>query len=162
MDDILQTIGDIAGDFSIVGILLLVAVALGFFFGHTKLIALLIDLYIAKAIVSVAPASLVNVPGYSNAILFAVVLCFLLLIDRYLFDLHLSNRGSDFFWRVGIMSLLVTGMFLSIFLSLLPKEDALEFMTKTMYGYFVSNLASFLWLVLPLIALGFMNRRLRD
>jgi hypothetical protein len=162
MDGILKTLGQIAGDFSIVGILVLVAVAIGFFFGRTKLIALLIDLYIAKAIVSVVPASLVNVPGYSNAILFAVVLCFLLLVDRYLFDLHLASRGSDFFWRVGIMSLLTVGMFMSIFLSLLPKEVALDFMTKNLYSYFVSDLASFLWLVLPLIALGFMNRRLRD
>ncbi len=162
MEIISEYLPTLAGDISFVLILLVATVVLGFFFGRTKLISIMIDVYVARALVAVIPSDWIATVQYSDAIIFSLVFVFLLLTDHRLFDIHLSSRGSDFFWRVGVMSILVVGMLVSTFLSFFPKDDALGVMSKTLYSYFASDGANMFWMIAPLIALSFINNRLKD
>jgi hypothetical protein len=162
IDSVLESLPTIAGDASIVLIFLAASLALGFFFGRTKLLSIMIDVYVARALVAVIPSEWVASVVYSDVIIFSLVFVFLLLTDHKLFDIHLSNRGSDFFWRVGVMSILVVGMLTSTFLSFFPAEEALEVMSQTLYSYFASENANMFWMLTPLFVLSFINKRLRD
>jgi hypothetical protein len=162
MEILLEKLPTLAGDASFVLIFIAAVVALGFFFGRTKLISIMIDVYVARALVAVIPGDWIATVAYSDAIIFSLAFVFLLLTDHRLFDIHLSNRGRDFFWRVGVMSILVMGMLVSTFLSFFPQEDALEFMSKTLYSYFASEGANMFWTIMPLLALAFINKRLKD
>lgn len=135
----------------------------GFLFGRAKLGNIFIDIYIALAVAAVLLGVLPfeDVPA-AGAILFCVLLAFLVAIDRYLFDLHLASSPYDIFWRVFVMGLLVTGMMVSALLSLLPAKtvSTLPF-AALLLTYFGTPIASSLWLSLPVLALVFMNKRLR-
>ncbi len=160
--DIFTTLPKIAGDFSFVLIFLAISLVAGFFFGRIKLISIMIDVYIARALVSVIPGDWIALVSYSDSIIFLLVFIFLLLTDHRLFDLHISSRASGFFWRVGVMGVLVTGMVTSSLFSYLPEEVVLEYVSETLYSYFVSEIAHMFWMIAPLVALAFINRRLKD
>ncbi len=157
--DILNNLPEIAGDFSFLLIFGAVALAVGFFFGRTRLIYLMLDVYIARALVSVIPGDWIALVAYSNAIIFLLVFAFLFFTDHRLFDLHIPARASGFFWRVVIMGVLITGMIVSSLFSYLPEKEVLEYVSKTLYSYFVSDMAKMFWMITPLIVLGFINRR---
>jgi hypothetical protein len=90
-----------------------------------------------------------------------LLLVFLTAIDKRLFDLHISNAGTDFFWRLIVTSMLVVGMIVSIVLSFLPKSVALGLISVTAYGCFASQIAVIFWMVVPLLTLLFINNRLK-
>jgi hypothetical protein len=152
---------NIAGDMSFLLIFIGASLALGFVFGRWKIISIIINVYIVLAFISVLPASLFVMPVYSKSMTFILLLVVLTAIDRRLFDLHISNASSDFFWRLLVMSLLMTGMIVSAILSFLPKVIATGFISVTVYGYFASSGALIFWMVTPLLSLLFINKRLR-
>ena len=137
------------------------SLAFGFMFGRWKLINILINAYIALAFIGVLPVSWFALSVYAKAIGFIVLLVVLTAIDRRLFDLHISNAGTDFFWRLCVMSVVVTGMTISIALSFLPRGAALGFISATVYGYFASPGALIFWIIAPLVSLLFINHRLK-
>lgn len=157
--DILTNLPKLAGDFSFVLIFLALSLGAGFFFGRTKLLSIMIDVYIARALVSVIPGDWIALVSYSDTIIFLLAFIFLLLTDHRLFDLHISARASGFFWRVGVMGVLITGMVTSSLFSYLPKEVVLEYVSQTLYSYYVSEIAQMFWIITPLLVLGFINRR---
>jgi hypothetical protein len=134
----------------------------GFLFGRGKLGNIFIDIYISLAVSSallgVLPFDSVPTAG---AILFCVLLVFLVAIDQHMFDLHIQSSAYDLFWRVFVMGILVTGMTASILVSLLPAKMVASFTFAPLHLYFGTPLASALWLSLPLLVLIFMNKRLR-
>ncbi|HLC95160.1 MAG TPA: hypothetical protein VJH89_01610 [Patescibacteria group bacterium] len=152
---------NIAGDVSLFLLFVGISLAFGFIFGRWKLINILINVYIALAFIGVLPTSLFATAVYSKAIVFILLVIILTAIDERLFDLHISNAGTDFFWRLFVMSILVTGMLVSVILSFLPKVIALGFISVTAYGYFASPLALIFWMVVPLLSLLFINNRLK-
>lgn len=152
---------NIAGDLSLLLLFVGMSLVFGFIFGRWKLINILINVYITLAFVGVLPESLFVASPYIKAGVFVVLLVVLTAIDKRLFDLHISNAGSDFFWRLFVTSLLVTGMIVSALLSFLPKTIALGFISATAYGYFASPGALVFWMVAPLISLLFINNRLK-
>jgi hypothetical protein len=158
--DSLHLSDTITGDLSLLLLFVGLAMAFGFVFGRTKLLSVMIDVYVARALVAVIPGDWISAVDFANVIVFTLVFVFLLITDQRLFDIHLSNRGSDFFWRIGVMSLLVTGMVVSSFLFFFPEDIALDYLSKTVYGYFTAPLASVFWMVMPLFMLFFINRRL--
>lgn len=135
-------------------------IGVGFLFGRGKLGNIFIDIYIALAVsqvvISIVP--LAGIP-FAPAVIFLVILGFLIGIDQHLFDLHISNSAYDIFWRVLVMGILVTGMALSALVSFLPSSTIgkLAFIPVAAFG---SPIASVLWLSLPVFVLIFMNRRL--
>lgn len=135
-------------------------IGVGFLFGRGKLGNIFIDIYIALAVsqvvISIIPAT--GMP-FLGAVIFLVILGFLISIDQHLFDLHISSAAYDIFWRVLVMGTLVTGMTLSVLLSFLP-ASTVEKISFIPVEYFGSPVASVLWLSLPIFVLIFMNRRL--
>lgn len=133
----------------------------GFVFGRWKLINILINVYIALAFVGVLPKEMLDFSLYAKSGIFLLILIVLTAIDDRLFDLHITSAGTDFFWRLIVTSILVTGMIVSVLLSFLPKATALGYISPTAYGYFASAGALIFWMVVPLLSLLFINNRLK-
>lgn len=152
---------NLAGDFSLFLLFIGLSIAFGFIFGRWKLVNILINVYIALAFVGVLPTELLAFSIYGKAIVFVILLVLLTTIDERLFDLHIASAGTDFFWRLFVMSILVTGMIVSVFLSFLPKSVALGYISASTYGYFASPWALIFWMTIPLVSLLFINNRLK-
>lgn len=152
---------NIAGDMSFLLFFIGASLVFGFVFGRWKIINIIINVYIALAFTGVLPKSLYETSVYGKAGVFVLILVVLTAIDKRLFDLHISNAGVDFFWRLLVMSLLMTGMIVSVILSFLPRAIASGFISVTVYGYFASPGALIFWMATPLLSLLFINKRLR-
>jgi len=152
---------NLTGDLSLLLVFFGLSLAFGFIFGRWKLVNILINSYIVVAFLSVLPASLLSFSPYAKVGVFFGLLLFLSMVDDRLFDLHITSAGTDFFWRLFVMSLLVTGMLVSVTLAFLPKTLALSYISLTAYSYFASPLALVLWMALPLLLLLFINNRLK-
>jgi len=133
---------DVSADLSFFFLFAALSLALGFFLGRFKLINILINAYIALAFISVLPETVLAISDYAKSGIFVLLLVFLTAIDKRLFDLHISSAGSDLFWRLIVMSLLVSGMLTSMLLSLLPKTITSGFVTEHVALVFASPLAS--------------------
>jgi hypothetical protein len=151
----------LAGDFSLLFIFVGMSIGFGFIFGRFKLVNILINVYIALAFVGIIPKEMLAFSVYGRAIVFVALLVLLTAVDKRLFDLHISSAGTDFFWRLIVTSMLVTGLVMSAALSLLPKSIALSFISVAAYGYFASQTAVIFWMVVPLLVLLFINNRLK-
>ena len=164
MDALIKTLNitpSLAGDLSLLLLFIGVSIGLGFFLGRSRLILILIDVYMARALMTVFPSDWLSFSPYGGVIAFFVLFIALFFIDRRLFDLHISNMGTDFFWRILVMGILVTGLLVSSTLYFLPKKLALDFLSLAVYGYFASAWALTIWMVLPLVGLVFINNRLK-
>ncbi len=87
---------NLAGDFSLLFIFVGLSIALGFIFGRWKLVNILIDIYIAVALISILPTEILTFSPYARAAVFLVTLIFLSAIDNRLFDVHIASAGTDF------------------------------------------------------------------
>lgn len=155
-------LGDRAGDFSFLLLFVGMSLATGFLFGRWKLINILINIYIALAFVGVlSTGGFLEFSDYGRLIAFVVVLVFLTATDERLFDLHITSAGTDFFWRLFVMSILVTGFFASSLFSLVPEKELLSYVSSSVYMVFASPLAQLVWMVLPIASLFFINNRLK-
>ncbi len=152
---------NIAGDLSLIALFVGVSLLVGFIFGRWKLVNILINVYIAVALVGVMPESWFILSVYAKAIVFITLLIALTMFDARLFDIHITSAGTDFFWRFLVTSFLVTGSVLSSIFSFLPKSVALSWVTPDLYFYIASPGALLFWLVVPILALFFINTRLR-
>lgn len=152
---------NLAGDLSLLLLFFVLSIAFGFIFGRWKLVNILINVYIAVAFLSVLPKELLVFSPYAKAAVFLAVVIFLSTIDDRLFDVHITSAGTDFFWRLFVMSILVTGMLVSVTLSFLPKALSLSYLSVAAYGYFASPFALIFWMTLPLLSLLFINNRLK-
>ena len=137
------------------------SLALGVFFGRFKLINILINAYIALAFIAVLPADLYLTSPYAKAGVFLALLIVLTAIDKRLFDLHISSAGTDFFFRLIVTRLLVSGMLSSILLSLIPRSLTLGLISPQIFSVFAAPLTSVLWIAVPILALLFINNRLK-
>ncbi len=154
--------GDRSGDFSFLLLFIGMSIAIGFLFGRWKLINILINIYIALAFVGVLlSGNFLSFSKYGGLLVFALVLAFLTATDERLFDLHITSAGTDFFWRLFVMSILVTGFFASSLFSLFPARDLLGYVSPSVYAVFASPLARITWMILPLASLFFINNRLK-
>jgi hypothetical protein len=152
---------NLAGDLSLILLFLVLSIAFGFIFGRWKLVNILINVYITVAFLSVLPKELFAFSPYAKAGIFLALVIGLSMVDDRLFDVHITSAGTDFFWRLFVMSVLVTGMLVSVTLSFLPKALPLAYLSQTIYGYFASPWALILWMTLPLLSLLFINNRLK-
>ncbi len=152
---------NIAGDLSLILLFVGVSLLVGFIFGRWKLVNILINVYIAVALVGVMPDAWFAVSVYAKAGIFIVLLTVLTMFDERLFDIHITSAGTDFFWRFFVTSFLVTGSVLSSIFSFLPKSIALSWVTPDLYFYIASPWALLFWLVVPILALFLINTRLR-
>lgn len=152
---------NLAGDLSLLFGFFGLSIVLGFIFGRWKLVNILINIYIAVAITNVLPKEVLEFSPYIRVAVFLGALTFLSMVDDRLFDVHITNASTDYFWRFFVMSILVTGMLVSVTLAFLPKAMALSFISLTAYSYFASPVAIIFWMVVPLLSLLFINNRLK-
>lgn len=152
---------NIAGDLSLILLFVGLSLLAGFIFGRWKLVNILINVYIAVALVGVMPDSWFAVSDYAKAGVFIILLVVLTMFDERLFDIHITSAGTDFFWRFFVTSFLVTGSVLSSVFSFLPKPIALSWVTPDLYLYIASPWALLFWLVVPILTLFLINTRLR-
>jgi hypothetical protein len=150
-----------AGDISLILLFIGVSLLSGFIFGRWKLVNILINVYIAVALVGIMPAEWFAVSLYAKAGAFVLLLVLLTMFDDRLFDIHITSAGTDFFWRFFVTSFLVTGAVLSATFSFLPKGVALVWVTPHLYAYIASPWALIFWLVVPLLSLFVINTRLK-
>jgi hypothetical protein len=150
-----------AGDISFLVIFLAVCVGLGVYLGRSQLVSIVMYGYIDVALMSVLPYDMFTFSLYGKAIVFLGIFLFLFFVGDYVLDIHISNNGADFFWRILIMSFLGVGMLTSIVFTLLPVSVMMQYLSVNALSYFTSPIAQIAWMVTPLLFLLFINKRLR-
>lgn len=152
---------NLAGDLSLLLLFFGLSLALGFILGRWKLVNILINIYIVVALIGILPREILSFSPYAKVGIFLSLLLLLSAIDNRLFDVHITNAGTDFFWRLFVMSILVTGMLVSVTMAFLPKALALTYISQASYSYFASPFALLFWMTIPLFSLLFINNRLK-
>lgn len=151
----------IAGDLALILLFIGLSLLAGFILGRWKLVNVLINVYIAVAIVGIVPAEWFAVNDFAKAITFLLLLGLLTMFDERLFDIHITSAGTDFFWRFFVTSFLVTGSVLSSVFNFLPKSVVLDWVSPNLYFYIASPWALMFWLIVPIVSLFVINTRLR-
>ncbi|HLN18951.1 MAG TPA: hypothetical protein VK255_02150 [Patescibacteria group bacterium] len=142
---------------------LLIVIALASFLfavaiGKSRLAAVLVGSYISFALVSATPVSWLAISGY-NLIAFLVIIIGITLWGKKMIDISIGGIGSGFMWKIFVMSFLEVVMILSIAVSLVPKKDALAYVSISSYGYLNNDPMRLIWMAAPLLFLFFVQRR---
>lgn len=151
--------GILAKDISFLIFFLLVSIAFGMFVGRFRLINVLINVYIAIAILTVMPKEIFSPYSLAALFFFVVAVIVLTMIDSHLFDIHISGSGGSFFWRLFVMSFFEAGLIFSVFISFWEKESLLKIISPDIYNLFVSQPARIFWMLAPLFILFFINKK---
>lgn len=140
-------------------LLVLLAVSAVFWLvvGRFRLHNFLINIYISFALVQIIPKDAMSMKE-SSLVIFAVLLVFLTLVDKYLFDIHQYGSGLSI-WQVLVMSFLEVVLLLSIIFSFLASKDILQYISKDSLAYFIDPWWRVAWMALPLVFLGFVKKR---
>jgi len=139
--------------------LVLVSFVFGMFVGRSRLVTVLINIYVSFAILTVIPRTYLT--DYNSAILvFFVLLVLLTIFGKKIFEISISGSGSDFLWRVFGVSFLEVILMTSIMISLMPKKAALVYVSKTAYDYLAGPNFQFLWMVAPILGILFIHKKL--
>ncbi len=150
---------DLAQDTILLIAVLLFSFIFGMFIGRYKLVTILINIYISLALLVIVPQGYLI--DYSYKILFFLIsLVILTLFSKRLFDISISGAGSGFLLRVFVMSFLEVMLLISSILYLMPKKEALGYISKTSYYYLVSPNFHFFWAIAPLIFIFMIYKRL--
>ena len=140
-------------------VIILVSFVFGMFVGRSRLVTVLINTYVSFAILMVIPKTYLTDYNTSLLIFFAL-LVLLTIFGKKIFEISISGSGPDFLWRVFGVSFLEIMLLTSITLSMMPKKEALVYVSKTAYGYLASPNAQFLWMVVPLVGIFFIHKKL--
>lgn len=148
-------------DLFIVLFFIVAAFIYGFSLGRDRVIAILVSVYMALAVVNTAP--FIGDPNteinIGNLFVFRLstfvgvqVLLFFLLSRSALLSTVAASDDKGSWWQVLLFSCLHVGLIISIILSLLPASfvETLSPITQTI---FTSELARFIWIVAPIVAM---------
>ena len=136
-----------------------------FTLGRDRIVAILISTYLALAVATNFPfinqlEDAINKGGIfglqAPAFLIIFALLFFFLSRSQLIQGLTSLSGS--WWQIILFSLLQVGLLVSIILSFLP-ESTMQYLSVFPKAVFLSDLGRFCWIVLPIIALIFINRK---
>ncbi|HAV11044.1 MAG TPA: hypothetical protein DCX32_00640 [Candidatus Moranbacteria bacterium] len=161
MGDLLAkfTQSGIVAELSAIGaVLLVISVMFWLVIGRFRLHNALINIYISFAILQVAYEEILAFGKFMPISVFLILVVFLTLVDSNLFEIHLSGSGLAI-WQVIVLSFLEAGLLVSIVSSLVPEKQILKYISIDSFEYFVSPLASILWMVAPLAFLILIGRR---
>lgn len=137
----------------------LVSFVYGMLLGRHKLMTVLINIYAAFAVVSVAPK--MALPDYNAQIIaFLAIMVLMMILDKRFFDISISGAGTGFLFRVFSMSFLEIVLVLSIIFSFMPAKVALGYISGDAYTYLVTDWAPLVWMALPLVYMFFMYRKM--
>ena len=145
-------------------IMLLLFVALASFIygtliGRWRLMTVLINIYVAFAVVMVIPAEIVA--DYNlKLLIFFVLIVVMTFFNKRFFDISFSGSGTNYMLRVFAMSFLEIALVLSIAFSMVPKKVALGYLSLNAYTYLIAGYAPLIWMALPLVYMFFMYRKM--
>lgn len=131
----------------------------GTLIGRWRLMTVLINIYVAFAVVTVIPADLIA-DYNAKLLIFFILLVGLTLLNKRFFDISFSGSGTNYMLRVFLMSFLEIALVLSIVFSLVPKKVALGYISANAYAYLVAGWAPLVWMALPLVYMFFMYRKM--
>lgn len=150
---------NLAGDISFLIFFLLVSIGFGMFIGRYRLINVLINAYIAIAILTVIPMEILDPTSLAALFVFVAAVIVLTMIDSHLFDIHISGSGGSFFWRLFVMSFFEAGLIFSVLISFWGRETMLKYISADIYNLFASPYARIFWMLAPLFILFFINKK---
>lgn len=137
----------------------LISFVYGMLLGKHKLMTVLINIYVAFAVVSVIPKSVLL--DYNQKILiFLGILVIMTILDKRFFDISFSGAGSGFLFRVFSMSFLEIVLVLSIIFSYTPVKVALGYISSDAYAYLVTGWAPLIWMAAPLLYMFFIYKKI--
>lgn len=131
----------------------------GMFIGRFRIVTILINAYIALALLKAVPVQYISSYSHQLTFFFACLIVFTL-FGKSLFEIPISGAGSGYFWRILILSFLEIILILSVIFSILPKKEALAYISPSAYEYLVSSNFHFIWLILPLIFVFIIHKKL--
>jgi hypothetical protein len=137
----------------------LVSFVYGMLLGRHKLMTVLINIYVAFAVVSVAPE--MALPDFNAEIIaFLTIIVLMTILDKRFFDISISGAGTGFLFRVFSMSFLEIILVLSIIFSFTPAKIALEYISSDAYTYLVTDWAPLIWMAAPLVYMFFIYKKI--
>lgn len=136
----------------------LVSFVYGMLIGRSRIMTVLVNIYIAFAVVMVIPKEMA-LDATTRALVFLGLAAGLTVLSKKFFDLSFSGAGSSFLWRIFSMSFLQVVLMLSIVLTIIPKKEALVYVSTSALGYLTAGWAPFVWMALPLIYMLFLYRK---
>lgn len=135
-----------------------VSFVFGMLIGRYKLITVLINIYVAIALMSVLPEKLFVDYSYHLVSFFAII-AGLTFLGKKMFEVPVFGSGKSFLWRVFAMSFLEVMLMLSITLSIMPKKEALNYISSNSYNYLVSENALIFWMLAPLVFMIIIRKK---
>lgn len=146
--------------FFIVGALLY-----GLSLGRDRVVVILVSIYMALAVVTNAPylkdfnAELTINQSFVLRIGFflGIFLILFFLLSRSALLRILGSDAGGSWWQVIILSFLQCGLIISVVLSFLPQATAGN-LTPFIWQAFVSDMARFCWLVLPIVMMAIIRK----
>jgi hypothetical protein len=145
-------------DITLLIVIILASFLFGIFIGRSRLVAVLLNAYVAFAIVSVIPASYLTSYTYKLLVLLILIVA-LTLWGKRLFEVSISGIGSGFMWKIFALSFLEVVMILSMVISIIPKKEALIYVSLSSYGYLIADPMKLIWMAAPLVFLMIIQKR---
>ena len=143
-------------DVSLIIFVALASFVYGMLMGKHRIMGFLVNTYISYAVVSVIPKIMLG--DYSSKILvFLILLILLTLLNQRFFGI--SFYGSSYLWRVFSLSFLQIALLLSIIFSIMPKNEALGYISGNAYKFLVLGWAPLFWMAAPLVFLFLIYRK---
>jgi len=149
---------NLSQDVTLIIFVAFVSFVYGMLLGRHKLMSILVNVYVSFAVISVVPEKIFKAEN-QKVFAFLILLVILTFVSRKIFDIAFASGGSALIWRVFVVSFLQVALVLSIVLSLIPKKEALAYVSNTAYNYLVVGWAPFFWMIIPLIAMFLLYRK---
>jgi len=149
----------LAGDISFLIFFFLISVVFGMLIGRFRLINVLINVYIAIAILTVIPQEILRPYSVATLFVFIITVIALTMVDSHLFDIHIAGSGGSFFWRLFVMSFFEAGLIFSVLISFWGIKIASNYFSSDIYNLFASAYARIFWMLAPLFVLFFINKK---
>jgi hypothetical protein len=148
-----------AQDASLLIIIILVSFVFGMFIGRHRLVTILINIYAAVALLGAVPDKFFGTFNYKLLAFLAIVIG-MTILGKKLFEIYLSGSGTGFLWRVFAMSFLEVVLIISVIFTIIPKKEALAYVSVTAYGYLTGDWWRFLWMAAPLVFVFIIHKKL--
>lgn len=148
---------------------IIVSVIYSFSAGRGKIISILVAVYMAELIILQAPflSSAVG-DQFGLALYLARLITFLVLfafffmiLSRFVFRTAVESRGIGSWVFSFVFAFLQVGFLISVILSFLPPEIKATFAPLVRF-VFISDMAVFIWLLIPIAFLVFSGRFISD
>lgn len=161
LDDIFAALGlssSVGELITLFVVLLIVSTLFWLLIGKYRLYNILIDVYIALALLQVILPVFPDLGKSTPMIVFLSLVLLFKLLDKYLFDIHISGSGMAI-WEVCIVSFLEVGLIVSIIMTYVSEKDILKYLSRDSLEYFISPWARLIWMVMPLLFIMIINKR---